>query len=448
MADKHLSEAEWKKFAKGRGLKDAALIGALTAWGKAERAEPAEQLEALAELQKQSEALRKAGKGDKELVAYLDELDGTLKKQRAAVDKAAKAAAAEAEAGEDEAEDSPAALTTRIVPLMRLVPKGTVLHTLIALAGKDAAVLVQRKPTTTAQRKLLNERLGVSGGAKYIDGQCLFEANMHTFVVQAQAAGLAKRLKAALLAQTEQRYKIRVRGLDPNDIDEDLDDGAAPTSTGASATTTTSQEAPPPTDDAAGAAWRERLKALMPRVPPALTNPAFDSGRLRAVLQFSREKADGGAFDAAMKALDMVEQLLDAAAAEAPPRAAGSAVKLARAKLAWNDAKKAAAAQLAQLRAAVLQEFPEEVQAVDRLDEILGRFNEGLGDRLDAIYNAQESARAPLREQAATIAENYLAFLQTSPLVDHVEDHPFDEVTVTVRDTLAAPLREVRQLLG
>lgn len=462
MSEKHLSEAEWKKFAKGRGLKDAAMISALAAWAKAEKLPPGEQLQPLVDLQKQAETLRKAGKADKELTGYLDELDAALKKQRATTEGAAKSAPAES--AEDDGDDSPALLTTKIVALMREVPKGAVLHALIGTDGKAAAVLVQRKPTTAAQRKLLNTRLGVSGGLKYIVGQCLFEANMHTFVVQGPAAGLAKRLKAALLAQTDLRYKVRVRGEDPNDVDEDIEDGedgelveasgAAPAA--AEAATEAAAEAAAAVDETALAAWRERLKALMPAVQQALANPAADSSRLRAVLQFSREKSAGGQFEPAMKALDMVEQLLAAvpaaaageAAASAPPRAVGSKVKLARSKLAWNDAKKAVAAQLAQLRSAVLQEFAEEAEAVARLDEILDGFNQGLGDRLDDLYNAAEGPeRDGLRERAAAIAEDYLAFLQTSPLVEHVEEHPFDSVLVSVRQTLCAPLRNVRQLL-
>ena len=61
-----------------------------------------------------------------------------------------------------------------------------------------------------------------SGSPKYVKGQCVYEENAHTFVMQTQAAGLAKKVKAALLEQTQARYKVRVRGQDPDDIDEDI----------------------------------------------------------------------------------------------------------------------------------------------------------------------------------------------------------------------------------
>jgi hypothetical protein len=74
-----------------------------------------------------------------------------------------------------------------------------------------------RRPIAATRRKLLSEALDAKGGAKFIAAQCLFEQNALTFVVQAKAAGLAKRLKAALLMQTDLRLKVRVRGEEPDD---------------------------------------------------------------------------------------------------------------------------------------------------------------------------------------------------------------------------------------
>jgi hypothetical protein len=95
------------------------------------------------------------------------------------------------------------------------------MQVLIAMAGKDTCVFVSRKPIGPPRRKLLTTYLGTTAGVKFVPGEVIWEENANTFVMRTQAAGLAKKVKAALLAQTEQRYKVRVRGEDPNDIDDD-----------------------------------------------------------------------------------------------------------------------------------------------------------------------------------------------------------------------------------
>ncbi|TDP62839.1 hypothetical protein [Roseateles toxinivorans] len=217
MSDKTLTEAEWKKFAKGRGLKDAALLKAMGELDKAKT--PEDQLAALDDIEKQSEQLRKANKADKEVTGYLDDLDKALVKERKLAEAEARKAAAE-QVG-DEEEESPTLLTTKMVPLLRDVRKGTVLQAMVATVGNDCVVLVSRKPIGSPRRKLLTAELGTTSGVKFVTGECIFEQNAHTFVLLTQAAGMAKKIKEALLKQTEQRYKIRVRGEDPNDIDDD-----------------------------------------------------------------------------------------------------------------------------------------------------------------------------------------------------------------------------------
>ena len=218
VSDKQLTEQEWKKFAKGKNLKDAALVKAMAELDKAKA--PDAQLEALAEIEKQADLLRKANKADKDITAYLDDIDKALGKERKLAEAEAKKAAAQ-ESSESEDEEEPAQLAVRMVPLMKAVAKGEVLHAMIATEGKEAAVMVSRKSLGAPQRKLLTTALGTTSGVKFIAGECIWEANAHTFVVQSAAAGLARKLREALFKQTQQRFKVRVRGEDPNDVDED-----------------------------------------------------------------------------------------------------------------------------------------------------------------------------------------------------------------------------------
>src|SRR5262249_32462581 len=91
------------------------------------------------------------------------------------------------------------------------------------LAGKNSAVIVGRR-VGAATKKLLPDLVGGASGGQYVRGECIFEKNTHTFVLEKVPTGLAKRLAAALLAETGQKYKVRVRNLDGSmALDSDTD---------------------------------------------------------------------------------------------------------------------------------------------------------------------------------------------------------------------------------
>jgi len=221
MADKNLSESNWKSFAKTRDIKDAPLLKALAELVKAERAGDAAWLDALADVEKQIEIVRKACKADKDVLAQLKLMDSAVASERKDASRQAEQTAKAAEAAEDE--EGPAALTTKLRPLIRSVRKGERCHAMIAVGSKEAAVMLSRRPLTASAHKPLKDYLNDSGAPKFHVADCLFEANAVTFVVAGSASGLAKKIKAALFKQTEQRVKVRVRGESPDDIDDDGD---------------------------------------------------------------------------------------------------------------------------------------------------------------------------------------------------------------------------------
>lgn len=312
MTDKHLTELAWKTFAKSGAYKDAALLKALSALSKAERDGPQAMLDALDDVEKQMKLLRSAHKGNKELTGYLDKVEKAAEAQRKISDKDLK----EAEAADDD-EDSPALLTSKLVPLIKQVRKGdVVMKAMIVTTGKDTAVMLSKREIAPTRSKLLKEYLGASGGVRTILGDCLLEANAITFVVQSQAAGLAKTLKAALLAQTELRLMVRVRGQDPDDIDED----GEPEEEGQTAPGDIRSETKPDSTadaqqqpDADWQRFEQRLAQLEPLVAAALAAQRGDATKIRAVIEFARER--GAVHPASgMKALDSLEALLRAAA--------------------------------------------------------------------------------------------------------------------------------------
>jgi hypothetical protein len=97
------------------------------------------------------------------------------------------------------------------------------------VASGASAVIVARK-VGGATKKLLPGIAGGASGGKYIRGECIFEKNVHTFVVEKVPGGLAKRLSKALLAETGIKYKVRVRSLDgAQELDSETDTEAEET---------------------------------------------------------------------------------------------------------------------------------------------------------------------------------------------------------------------------
>ncbi|RRS03653.1 hypothetical protein EIP75_13735 [Aquabacterium soli] len=259
MADKTLTEAAWKSLTKGKAVTaDADVLKALALLARADKLKPdatglAQQRDALAAVDKALATFEKANaktaKADKALQAGLSDMSGGVERSRKAVeqqirDLATSTAKAKAAApDEDEGDDTPDILTTRMVPLLRQVRAGTPAHTKLVLSGKEVVVLLSRKPISPARRTLMVEQLEQKGSVKVIDGTCVLDNKFITFVLDNPASGLAKKISAALLKQTGLRVPVRVRGPD-GDIDEDDDDEEA---VGAKdkpqATSTTSQQA-------------------------------------------------------------------------------------------------------------------------------------------------------------------------------------------------------------
>lgn len=281
MSEKHLGEAEWRKFAEGRALKDGALLKSLGALDKA--ASPRDRLAALSEVDRQAAMLRKSAKGDRELLAYLDGLDKAVVREQAA-----------AQAREED-EGSPALLTTRMRPLVRELRKGEVsMHALVTTAGRNTAVLVMRRPIAASLRKMMSEAVDAAGGARHRLADCLFEAGALTFVMRGPAAGLARRIREALQAQLDLHLKVRVRGEDGaaeeegEDLPEDAQAGAGgsveePANGSANLDAASSRESAPSPASGPRQPFDDALLPLRERLDAALRAQHPQSGKLRAV---------------------------------------------------------------------------------------------------------------------------------------------------------------------
>ena len=311
MAEKDLTEAAWKAFDKDKKYKADALVKAmkvLTTLDKGGKGLGAEKLKALKEIEGEADDLRKANKADKELAAQLKKIDDAVTRQRKETEREIRE---EEEAQEEEA-DSPVLLTKKMVPLLRELRKGDVrMNAMICTAGKATAVLIMRRAISPSRFKLLTEFVDAAGGAKKIVGECVFEAGALTFVVQSPAGGLAKRLRQALIDQTELKFKVKVRGEDGAEDDDGEDAGEDPQDAPAAATQPAPPEAPASPE---ALEYTQRLRKLTPRYDEARQAKHPELTKLNALMGMASERANAEPADyaGAIKALVGVEKLLDA----------------------------------------------------------------------------------------------------------------------------------------
>ncbi len=152
MAEK-VSEATWTAFSKKQklDLRDAPLVKALAKFDKTSEDKPEPRLEALQglieELKKQvtAQAKRKKEMGDKVFGEVKAEAQRPARQRRDAAQGHRKGGRSQKGRCPDHDEESPALLTTRLIPLLRELRKGDVeMQALIALAGKETVVLLSR----------------------------------------------------------------------------------------------------------------------------------------------------------------------------------------------------------------------------------------------------------------------------------------------------------------
>jgi hypothetical protein len=194
--------------------------------------------------------VEKAGAGDFEAaLKALLKLEEALAAKPAAAGEAKPATEKakekeEEEAEEDEEEEKEAAefqkdlkgkMVTALAQVRARAPREgeepkPQLRIIAYLAGKTTAVLVAKK-VGPSMKKTLAEIAGATSG-KLIYGDCIFEKNAYTFVLESVPSGLAKRLADALLAETGTRYKVRVRTPDASVAEDDEADVQPETSEG------------------------------------------------------------------------------------------------------------------------------------------------------------------------------------------------------------------------
>jgi len=503
---KFLSDSGWKDVASKNKIKDNGLLKVLAEHKRLDEDKHEAVLKSLDEIVKLATQLKKAKDAGavSRVIKYVSELIDAAEADRRAVAKAkveaekARLARAEAEKKakaegeakkreqdekgeneehEEEGDEPSALLTTKMIPLLRQVNKGEMMHALVASNGKQVAVMLSRKPIAPARRKLLAEQLGASGGIKYIVGHCVREEGMATFRLKSQAAGMAKKLKLALLEQTGLRVKLRCRGED-GETDEDLDeadqregdkskrgeDGEGPEAAARKGEPPTGMTRPFEISAAVGRGGKN-LEEDVQAVQVALNRRA-DAGlpvdgrcgpaTIEAIMEFQRalgQSRPDGRVDPnrgtarALAASGKVGKPPPPPSPKAPPEDLGEPT-LARAPQVWHGTRNILDHNIKELKRAIRQEYANEHpsllaeidQNVQRVDSILEKLDTRLAQALERA-GATKDARQRKAEldSAKTIVADYIAYVKSEPLIDHIDKNPFG-VNAQVRKVITESL--------
>jgi peptidoglycan hydrolase-like protein with peptidoglycan-binding domain len=419
-------------------------------------------------------------------------------KAKAEADKKAKAAS-DKKGDEDEdgdEEESPELLTTKLKPLLRMVAKGERMHALLAKSGKQVVVMLSRKPIPPARRKMLADQLG-GGSTKYFPGHCHLEAGATTFVLKAEVAGMSKLIKLALLEQTGLRLnKIKCRGEDGDDEGDDDDEGGAPDpkakgknddddedDAGDDASGAASEKKGAQTEDLTGMVrpfeigaavgqGGKNLEEDVQAVQAALNRRAgaglkvdgrCSKDTIEAIMEFQRamglSKPDGrvdpGRGTArALAASGKIGKPPPPPNPKAPPPDLGAAT-LARAPEIWHGTRELLDHNIKELKRAIKQEYANEHpsllaeidQNVQRVDVILQKLDTRLAQTLERAGATQDAAKRKAEiANAKTILADYVAFVKSEPLIDHIDKNPFGvnaQVKKTITNSLTHMIKSI-----
>ena len=459
MADKYLSEKEWKSASKGTAWKADPLAKALAAFEKADKTGPEDGLKALDEVQKQADLLGKSTKGDKALSTWLGSLDKSISSQRKDYDKAvadaAKATknAKDAAKGESEDDEENAAAAVLLDPkrllsqfqMLKRDPQRRAQFAFVASKTESGFALSPKVAGRKLFAKLteaLDSKVGTFGLA-WLDGT--------TLVLQIDKAmgGVVKKVRAPIKACGFRVTKVVLWDAQGQVLEEDVAD---------------EQDLPPPEggpsdpgpqeplsgNDPQKIGYEQRLKALANPLQQALAGGHPAAAKLRELLQFAKVKADGGQFGAGLQALEALARLLGQGGGDTPAQTPASDVPrkadYARCSQVWSVTRTRVSEDLKKLREAILSEFAAspllgEINArIGRLDDVAQRFD----DQLDAVLSqagaaADEAERIRLHRQAAQSIQRMLSQLDTDPILSRLKDNPF--VPIDPRAALGATLQ-------
>jgi peptidoglycan hydrolase-like protein with peptidoglycan-binding domain len=310
------------------------------------------------------------------------------------------------------------------------------------------------------------------------------EAGATTFVLKAEVAGMSKLIKAALLEQTGLRVtKVKCRGDDGDDDDEESgqppefvpgveieprDDASGK---GAPAEPPISMTRPFEISAAVGRGGKNLEEDVL--AVQAALNRRADAGlkvdgrcgpdTINAIVEFQRalgqSKPDGRVDPRrgtarALAASGKVGKPPPPPSPLAPPEDLGEPT-LGRAPQVWHGTRHILDHNIGELKRAIRQEYSSEHptllaeidQNVKRVDVILEKLDTRLAQALEragAMKNAAQ--RSAEIKTAKAILADYVAFVKSEPLIDHIDKNPFGvnaQVRKVITDSLTHMIKSI-----
>lgn len=400
--------------------------------------------------------------------------EGLLKRS-----KAAPAGAADKSEAQDDAEITgladPVAYQAQLKSgLMRLKRGPMQFAAGLAKTAEEHRFLVHPRQSGRALAKLIQKE---SAATRVTWGQAFADPDKPTEIVLAVESkvlsGLRKQLALVLKLNKPLPYttvRIQLDGKEVDDEAQEFADGPDQETPGAA---TQAPTAPPKAPPAEGLALRQEMQALGPALKALIAQKPAAADTISKSI---------GQFDAAVKAAqwDLARNILAALrkatgaspvpvaggvaktaepaaspAATPPTRSATGAVNYAKARLAWVAARQKVHGELQKLRTEIRNTFADEEEPtfpdlekrLKGLDAILETLNESLADTLDAALNAgqDEALRSEHHRHAQAQIGEFLAYVDSDPLLSAIDANPF--VPVTVHTLLHSTLKALSQAL-
>jgi hypothetical protein len=451
MSEKHLTELPWKTMVVKQGLKDPGLQKALVVYAKLDaNKEPAKALDALKEISELAIKLKKTYAAKTDVVEHLEEMVKEVKKTTPTLEAKVNTAEKPAKLEEGDDEESELAefkkdLKKQMVSAMAQVkarapepgkePKPQ-LQFMAYLAGKSCSVIVSKR-VGAATKKLLQEFANGASGGQYAQGECIFEKNMHTFVLAKVPSGLARKLATALQTETGTKFRIRVRSTDGLiDLDSETDVDTDTTTT--------------PVDEMAK--FRERLATLVPRIkekPQVKANAGTkDEKGLNVVASEAGAMASKKEYAKAHQMLDLIESMLKNAGSPTGFKDGDFRKAWPEAKKSWQLAIESVDTQIAKLQSTLKSSGDEDLQEIAKfgLSGLTGNFKTPLMAVIAEIESAQGDALVAHARKAVELSGNFLKHITSSPKIEACDENPFG-VQMTIRKTLGDALSQFNDAL-
>lgn len=398
--------------------------------------------------------------------------DGLIKRG-----KAASAGAANKADAQDEDEITgladPAAYQAQLkAGLMRLKRGPMQFAAGLAKTPEEHRFLVHPRQSGRALAKLIQKD---SSATRVTWGQAFADPDKPTEIVLAVESkvlsGLRKQLALVLKLNKPLPYstvRIQLDGKEVDDEAQEFADGQGPEAPDAPVQAATTSPQAPPAD---ALALRQEMQALGPSLKALIAQkPAAADTISKSIGQFDAA-VKGAQWDLARSILAALRKATGTGpapvagstaktAAPAPTspqqaRSATGAVNYAKARLAWLAARQKVHGELQKLRTEIRNTFanedeptfPDLENRLNGLDAILDTLDESLADTLDAALNAgqDEVRRSEHHRHAQAQITEFLAYVDSDPLLSAIDANPF--VPVTVHTLLHSTLKALSQAL-